>query len=132
MPVEPSQPCGRQKEQKGIFLCSNATHWEYDFETCLKNVLQSGIERKERRLYKITVMPDLRDDVLTELKRKGMSHESLFPGLDGLGRSLAMDVSIRSEYFGHYYRNHPSTSISSSDITEPCATSSQPGSPSAG
>jgi hypothetical protein len=98
-----SQPSERQKEQKGLFLCSNATHWEFGFETCLKNVLRRRPKGQPRWLCKVTIPPDARDELLTDLKGRGVTYERLFRDLDGLGRSLRTIVSIRSKYFTDYY-----------------------------
>jgi hypothetical protein len=51
----------------------------------------------------VTIPPDARDELLTELKERGVTYERLFPDLDGLGRSLKTIASIRSEYFTDYY-----------------------------
>ena len=103
MCVNTCQPCDRQKEQKGLFLCSNATHSEYDFETCLKNVLQHCPQAQPRWLCKITIPPEARDELLTDLTKRGVTYERLFPDLGGLGRSLGIIESIRSNYFADYY-----------------------------
>jgi hypothetical protein len=101
--VDTCQPCNRQQEQKGLFLCSNATQWEYRFETCLKNVLEYCPKDQPRWLCKITIPPEARDELLANLTRRSVTYERLFPGLGGLGRSLGIIASIRSDYFTDYY-----------------------------
>ena len=103
MHVNTTQPSERQKEQKGLFLCSNATQWDYGFETCLRNVLQYCPEHQPRWLCKIVIPAAARDELLADLTRRGVTYERLFPDLGGLGRSLGIIASIRSDVFTDHY-----------------------------
>ena len=103
MHVNTSWPSKRQKKQKGLFLCSNQTQWEYSFETCLKNVLERRPKGERRWLCKITIPPDARDDLLADLTERGVTYESLFPDLGGLGRSLKIIASIQPDYITDCY-----------------------------
>ena len=90
MHVDTCQPCNRQQEQKGLFLCSNGTQWEDRFETCLKSVLEYCPKDQPRWLCKITIPPEARDELLASLTKRGITYERLFPDLGGLGRSLGV------------------------------------------
>ena len=103
MQVNTSQPSERQQKQKGLFLCSNATHWGYGFETSLKNVLQHRPKSERRWLCKIKIPPDARDELLTELLERGVTYETLFPDLSGLGKSIGIIASVKSDCFTDYY-----------------------------
>lgn len=103
MHVNTARPSKRQKKQKGLFLCSNATQWEYSFETCLKNVLEHRPKSERRWLCKIMIPPDARDELLNDLTERGVTYEGLFPDLSGLGRSLGIIASIQSDCFTDYY-----------------------------
>jgi hypothetical protein len=100
--------------QQGLFLCQSSD-W-LPFEVALKNVLRSDREKRQQarlngcpnqsfpaptRLFKLVLSPEVRRDALRELHRMNINQATLFPGLDGFGRSLRTNFTIyQTGHFG--------------------------------
>ena len=96
VPIEPFRINERMLVQRGLFLAQAAVIGP--FETSLRNVLQFAHDdpaRREPMMSKIVIQPKVHRYVLRELHRMNLSYATLFPGLDGLARSLATVARIR-------------------------------------
>ncbi len=107
-PVQPLVMNERVVSQQGLFLCSNNLTWGFEF--ALKHVLESDRDHSAalyrqhipdstvpfvaERLFKIYISPQARSEVLRELHRMNINYATLFPGLDGFGRSLGTNVTV--------------------------------------
>ena len=100
-PVQPFKTNERVTSQQSLFLCPNSTM--FGFEFALKQVLSSDHDRMHEeyekefgpdqiatpeRLFKLVIAPSARQEILRELHRMNITYATLFPGLDGFGRSL--------------------------------------------
>jgi len=50
-------------------------------------------------MHKITIKDYSRRDMLSELKRMNITHQTLFPGLDGFAKSLEAQLAVSSDRF---------------------------------
>jgi hypothetical protein len=107
-PVQPFRTNERVTAQQGLFLCQSSD-W-LPFEVSLKNVLHYDHEKQQqarvknsppdesfpasKRLVKLVISPEVRRDALRELHRMNINQATLFPGLDGFGRSLRTNFTI--------------------------------------
>lgn len=100
LPLQPQYAFPRMVEQQGVFLAAMAS---VPFHKCLDLFFgkyeESGMrypEGSELTLFRrILIAPDARKELLCELYRMNISSRTLFPGIDGLVRSLSMLASIR-------------------------------------
>lgn len=96
VPLEPSRTNERVRLQEGIFLAPVTLFAR--FEHAMKNVVREVKEAigGPEVLYKISIPPGVHPNVLRELHRMNITYATLFPGLDGLVRSLATVCKIRT------------------------------------
>ncbi len=96
VPVEPFKMNERMLLQQGLFLAPVSINCR--FESSLLKVLRYAEESGEVKapiLYKMVIRPSAHPHLLRELYRMNVSYESLFPGLDGLARSVISVAKIR-------------------------------------
>jgi hypothetical protein len=102
MPVEPYHQSKRMAIQQGLFIMPT------DIELgILENIQQSItlLKRKEKiprtqydhfetrkNVFKIIIHKSIRETALAHLKRMNITHETLFPGIDGFSKSLIHTV----------------------------------------
>jgi hypothetical protein len=106
-PVQPLKMNERAVSQQGLFLCTNSL--KFGFEFALKQVLKYDRDRfealwrenhpedeppKPERLFKLSIAPSARTDMLRELHRMNINFASLFPGLDGFAQSLGTNITV--------------------------------------
>ena len=83
-PVNPYSVNERNMIQQGIFLCpGNET---VPFEDNLTELLKTG--RVKLIKFVIRDLPDLRQEIIKQLRDMNMTSATLFPGLDGFAKSL--------------------------------------------
>lgn len=94
--IRPFQLNLRVAAQQGVFSLPLSN--EIPLERCL---FQSGqMSRSEGTLmHKITIKDYNRRDMLSELKRMNITHQTLFPGLDGFAKSLEDQLAVSSDRF---------------------------------
>ncbi len=96
--------------RSSLLLCPNISPIKpWGFEFALKQVLKSDRERVEaswreeypeekpyipQRLFKLSIAPQARGEILRELHRMNINDATLFPGIDGFARSLTTIVTI--------------------------------------
>jgi hypothetical protein len=99
LPAE--NPIPRIVAQQGVFTCSGSLYHDLDehrFTTRINpNMLLGPEEPKEvpaEYLRRIRLPFSWREEVLKDLWKMNINHASLFPGLDGLGRSVATFMEL--------------------------------------
>lgn len=94
--VRPFQMNLRVAAQQGVFSVPLSN--EISLEECL---FHSGRMSKSEGalMHKITIKDYNRRDMLSELKRMNITHQTLFPGLDGFAKSLEDQLAISSDRF---------------------------------
>jgi hypothetical protein len=100
-PVRPVRMNERLTAQRGLFLCANTLH--FDFEAILKKLLSSAYAKGDAKtgwIYKLEIAPEIRLDLLAELRRMNISYASLFPGLDGFARAMQTYIEIKAHLNG--------------------------------
>ena len=105
LPVEPFRTNERVLVQQGVFLCPSSAHCT--FEQCLQSVQEFAKKRPDPQhpfLYRLTIRADVCPFVLRELHRMNLNYASLYPGLDGLARSLATVSKIRATTVPYSHR----------------------------
>jgi hypothetical protein len=90
-----------------LFLCANTSNFGFEFG--LKQVLKSDREEVEawyrteypqseplqpERLFKLSIAPQARSDLIKELYRMNINYATLFPGLDGFAQSLGTNITV--------------------------------------
>jgi len=95
VPDRPTKMNERISVQQGVFLRVNPPNWP--FEDALRYVLAKRKGGAARALHKLRIAPEERLHLLKELHRMNISAESLYPGLDGLARSLTVRAEILTE-----------------------------------
>jgi len=91
--IDPLEASERMVAQQGVALCK-LVH-----EASFNQMLMSMIIHKpppQPVIRKLKVGRDLRIDFLKRLQAMNIHRASLFPGLDGFGRSLKMDLEIKA------------------------------------
>ena len=89
VPVEPFRLHQRMTAQQGLFLCPG------DLNTPLMDNLASMYDGKspiEHPVQKIELQAGARVDALEDLNRMNINRATLFPGIEGLARSLALGL----------------------------------------
>ena len=78
--------------QQGQFLCSLA---EIKFESALLTMLFQSPTPKRQVISKVRICSSSRAKLLKQLQAMNINEATLFPGLDGFGRSLGINLEIR-------------------------------------
>jgi hypothetical protein len=98
VPVQPYRLNERLTIQQGLFLCPNNNL--IGFERSLKSLLHHANKKNGTKiewLYKLTVEPSARLDVLGMLNQMNINRATLYPGLDGFARSLHTETELLSQ-----------------------------------
>jgi len=101
--VEPSRADSRMDSQRGFFLCK--LHPGQTFDVLLIEMLKHldpPIDRPPIRKLEVSI--DLRFEFLHKLRQANVHRGSLFPGLDGLARSLHFDWLIEADEISAFHR----------------------------
>lgn len=91
LPIEPLNFDLRQSSQQALFLVPGT------LDRSLDELLEAVPESYNQRavVLKMVFPPSVRDEALNELVSMNVTHSSLFPGLDGLGRSTRLQAQRR-------------------------------------
>lgn len=89
--VEPRKPSNRMLAQQGWFSVSS--HIFVDHSEIIDKYFENYANR--RWTYKVIVPPELKPEFLKHLREMNITSSSLFPGADGLGRSIAEFIRLR-------------------------------------
>jgi hypothetical protein len=92
-PVDPHFINERMAAQQGLHLCS--TQPDFPFDVALLNMIFKDESSERSPIRKLIVRPEDRVRFLRELKRMNITAASLFPELEGFGRSLAAELQIK-------------------------------------
>jgi hypothetical protein len=90
-PVEPFRTSERMTIQQGAFLCANTLR--SPFKWILAATLKEASAGTEW-LKKLEIAAAARIEVLAELHRMNITEATLYPGIDGFARSLAVSAEI--------------------------------------
>jgi hypothetical protein len=82
----------RLAAQQGVFLC-NLSHIE-QFDISLLRMIALPKPPSKPVLRKLVISDSARIDLLKELQRMNITGASLFPGMDGLSRTLRVNLEI--------------------------------------
>lgn len=93
--IDPLRISERMTAQQGIFLCKLYEH-AY-FSQMLKHMISTPPIPTQPVLRKLTVKKTLRIDFLKRLREMNIHSAALFPGLDGFGKSLKIDLEIKAQ-----------------------------------
>jgi hypothetical protein len=100
--LQPGRMNDRVAAQQGLFLCPGDV--SMPFEDNLFKVLEFvPAEDARTRLHRIELPAACRSEALKDLELMNVTHLSLFPGLDGLGRKLRASLEIREDFLRSSY-----------------------------
>jgi hypothetical protein len=91
-PILPSQLNERLSHQHGLFLTVGNSQLSFE-----DNLLTFGRDELREHLYRIEIPGSLRGEALADLSRMNIDPVSLFPGLDGLARSVRQDLTLQGD-----------------------------------
>jgi hypothetical protein len=91
--VNPKQMNRRMGTQQGIFLCKLIQ--QATFNQILMSMMMHSKTTDRPVIRKLEVGKDQCIKFLKNLREMNIHHASLFPGLDGFGRSLKLDLEIK-------------------------------------
>ena len=80
-PLDPWKPAVRQSAQQAMFLC--AADAELNF---MQNLTKH--DRRKDAIYRYTLPSSVREEAIRHLARMNVTAATLFPDLNGLGRSI--------------------------------------------
>lgn len=92
MPATPLQLNERMRTQQGQLLCG--LHHQVNFSSALLGMLVRPEIVKSQVVSRVFVKRDRRLEFLEQLRLMNIHRASLFPGMDGFGKSLAVNLSI--------------------------------------
>ncbi|EGQ7826055.1 FRG domain-containing protein [Vibrio parahaemolyticus] len=92
IPLVPERLNERQIIQQGLFLFGS--HRQYTFESNLEAYEEQELSK---RFYKFVLDKKVRNEALREQSLMNISAATLFPGLDGLSKSLSIETQLLSE-----------------------------------
>ncbi len=93
--VEPQRISERMAAQQGIFLCK-LIHEVY-FDHVLVDMMINSNRLDQPIIRKLTIEKNLRIEILKHLREMNIHSASLFPGLDGFGKYLKLDLEIEAK-----------------------------------
>jgi hypothetical protein len=123
VPVNPVRMNDRMTAQQGHFLC-NLSHGE-SFDVTLFTMLRTSRTRTPA-VKKLIVEQEQRIEMLKELRRMNLHSASLFPGLDGFARSLAIHLEIGLEADKDAWRKSTKRQIAMMKTSPPKALGQKP------
>lgn len=85
----------RQAAQQGLFFFALSHNRHFDITLLRMMIEPQRVE--DPVIRKLIVPPSARVDLLLELKQMNITRASLYPGLDGFSRSLAMNSELEIE-----------------------------------
>jgi hypothetical protein len=91
--IDPLRINERMVAQQGIVLCKLLHFWLFD--RVLVHMMSSPDVPDQPVLRKIIVGKSLRIDFLRHLREMNIHSAALYPGLDGFGKSLKLDLEIK-------------------------------------
>jgi hypothetical protein len=92
--IDPSRTNERMAAQQGFFLCSLLR--QASFNQIVMGMMMEGPEPPDQPVVRKLEIPiDLRIEFLKKLRAMNIHRASLFPDLDGFGRSLRLDLEIK-------------------------------------
>ena len=90
--------------QHGLFTLSHKLETRHDI--AIGKMLMDAfptLTKMDQRLWQIILTPDLKRHLRTHLGKLGITAYTLFPGLDGLGRSVTELIETHHEVFKSDY-----------------------------
>jgi hypothetical protein len=93
--IDPLRISERMVAQQGIFLCK-LWHKMYFSRTLIYMMSHPNVP-DQPVLRKLTVEKNLRINFLKRLREMNIHGASLYPGLDGIGKSLKLDMEIKTK-----------------------------------
>ena len=99
--LEPFETNERMIIQQGLFLAANC------LDISFQHVLASTIQAADCRLHRIRIAPSARRELLLLLDGMNINEATLFPGIDGFARSLAISAEIRDRFTSEANRPLP-------------------------
>jgi hypothetical protein len=94
VPIHPQRLDRRMVAQQGLFLCKLVD--QADFSIILVSMLFHTKQLGRPPVRRIEIPTQLRIPILKKLREMNLTRASLFPGLDGFGQSLRLDLEIRA------------------------------------
>ena len=91
--IDPLRTSERMAAQQGLLLCK-LLH-EATFSQILMRMMIHPDVPDQPVIRKLTINKDLRIEFLRRLREMNIHRASLFPGIDGLGKSLTLDLEIK-------------------------------------
>jgi hypothetical protein len=93
--IDPQRISQRMVAQQGLFLCK-LVHEVY-FDHLLVHMMLNSDVSDQPVLKKLTLEKTLRIGFLKRLREMNIHSASLYPGLDGFGKSLMLDLEIKAK-----------------------------------
>jgi hypothetical protein len=91
--VEPMKGNERIATQQGVLLC-RLHHWATFGQTLMSMLMHSEIP-DQAVIRKLEIDGSIRSDCLHKLRAMNIHRTSLFPGLDGFGHALRLDLELK-------------------------------------
>lgn len=92
--IDPRKISERMAAQQGLFLCKLID--KINFDQLLVHMLITPDVPNQPVLRKLTLGKNLRIEFLKRLREMNIHSASLYPGLDGFGKSLKLDLEIKA------------------------------------
>ena len=98
--IDPFIMNDRMVAQQGFFLC-NLCHEKYTtFNQVFMSMIASDVP-DQPTIRQLKMNKSLRVQFLMRLRKMNVHSASLFPGLDGFGKSLKLNLEMKVANFGH-------------------------------
>jgi len=94
IPIRPRRLDRRMVAQQGLFLCKLVD--QAPFSTILLSMLYHSNQLTLPPVRRVNIPTQQRIPLLKKLREMNLTRASLFPGLDGFGQSLRLDLEIKA------------------------------------
>ena len=91
--IDPLRTSERMVAQQGLLLCK--LFHQVTFNPCLMSMMIHPDVPGQPVLRRLTIEKSLRIELLKRLREMNIHSASLFPGIDGFGKSLKLDLEIK-------------------------------------